>query len=327
MKNITILALNGSVASTITGPMDVFYLAGILYNVICGMKPTPYFKVRIATLDGKPAKCLNRFMIQPHCSLQDIEDTDLIMISALAGDVLGALNPDNELSSMLKDHYEAGSHIASVCTGAFVLASTGLLDGKTATTHWGFVDIFRHMFPQVDLRPECLVTDESDLYCSGGSNSCLDLSLHLIEKMCSREVAVQCAKAMVHDIGRFTQAPYAAFHYPKRHADHDILAAQIWIEENYSDNISIPMLAQRCAMSQRTFERRFKSATGDTPLAYLQKVRTEAAKSMLEKENATFEEVTFHVGYEDASSFRKIFQRNTGLRPRQYQQLFQKRNC
>lgn len=325
MKKITILALDGAAASTITGPMDVFYLAGVLYNVVCGMKPTPHFQVQIASIDGKPVKCLNRFIVEPHCSIRDVDSADLIMICALAGDVLGTLTSDHEVIGWLKDRHDAGSHIASVCTGAFVLAATGLLDRKTATTHWGFIDAFRKMYPLVDLRPEQLVTDEGDLYCSGGSNSCFDLSLYIIEKMCGREVAVQCSKSMVHDLGRFTQAPYATFHYRKHHNDQAILAAQMWIEDNYAGSISIPMLAKRNAMSQRTFERRFKNATGDTPLVYLQNARIEAAKSLLEREDVTFEEVTCRVGYEDSSSFRKIFKRNTGLGPREYQQMFSKR--
>lgn len=325
MKRITILASDGAVASTITGPMDVFSLAGVLYNVICGQKPRPYFQVRIASIDGKPVKCFNRLIIQPHCSIHDIENSDLIMISALTGDALGGHNPGSETAVWLRKQYRKGSHLAGVCTGSFVLASTGLLDYKSATTHWGFVDVFRKMYPHVQLRPECLVTDEEDLFCSGGSNSCLDLSLYLIEKMCGRQIAVQCAKSMVHDIGRFTQAPYAALHYRKKHKDQEILHSQIWIEDNYTADISIPMLAGRIAMSSRTFERRFKSATGDTPLAYLQKVRIEAAKSLMENTDSTFEEATYKVGYKDSSSFRKIFQRSTGLKPREYQQLFQSR--
>jgi transcriptional regulator GlxA family with amidase domain len=147
-----------------------------------------------------------------------------------------------------------------------------------------------------------------------------------MEKLTSREIAVQCSKAMVQDFGRATQAPYASFRFPKGHAERDILAVQRWIEENYAERITIAMLAERCAVGKRTFERRFKQSTGESPIAYLQKVRINAAKTLLETPHSTFEEVTYHVGYEDISSFRKVFQRYTGLRPKEYQRLFQRRN-
>jgi len=179
--------------------------------------------------------------------------------------------------------------------------------------------------PYPPFRPEVLITDEGDLYCSGGANAYNDLSFYLIEKLSSREIAVQCAKAMVQDVGRATQSPYAALRFPKGHAERNILAVQRWIEENYRERITIPILAERCAMGQRTFERHFKRSTGESPIAYLQKVRINAAKALLERPQSTFEEATYHVGYEDIASFRKIFQRHTGLRPKEYQRLFQQR--
>ncbi len=326
MKKVTILALRGAPASSITGPMDAFLFAGVLWNIACGRKPSPCFEITVASPDGDAVKCANRLYIEPHCAIHDVKRSDLIIISAIAGNMERAIGRSKEVVDWLVGQYQSGAHIASICTGAFILAETGLLEGKTATTHWGYVDLFRRMYPLVHLRPDALITDEGDLYCSGGANSYNDLSLYLIEKLSSREVAVQCSKAMVQDFGRVTQAPYAAFPSPKSHTRQDILAAQRWIEENYTQGITIAMLAGRCAMSQRTFERRFKQSTGDSPIAYLQKVRINAAKALLERPHATFEEVTYHVGYEDISSFRKIFQRHTGLRPKEYQRLFQERS-
>jgi transcriptional regulator GlxA family with amidase domain len=326
MKKITILALRGASASSITGPMDAFLFAGVLWNIACGLKPSPCFEVTVASPDGNAVKCANRLYIEPHCAIYDVNNADLIIISATAGDVEKVIGRSKEVVDWLACQYQSGTPIASICTGAFILAETGLLNGKTATTHWGYVDLFQRRYPLVHLRPDALITDEGDLYCSGGSNTYNDLSFYLIEKLSSREVAVQCSKAMVQDCGRVTQAPYAAFHFPKGHAERDILAVQRWIEENYMEEITIAMLAERCAMGQRTFERRFKQSTGESPIAYLQKVRINAAKALLERPHSTFEEVTYHVGYEDISSFRKIFQRYTGLRPKEYQRLFQQRN-
>ena len=323
MKKITILALRNAQASSITGPMDAFLFAGVLWNVACGEEPSPCFEVTIASPDGKAVKCANQLYVEPHCAIHGVKDPDLIIISAVTGDVGRAIERSGEVLDWLKQQYQSGAQIASICTGAFMLAETGLLNGKTATTHWGFVDLFRDRYPLVHLRPDAMITDEGDLYCSGGSNSFNDLSFYLIEKLSSREVAVQCAKAMVQDFGRITQAPYAAPHLPKCHNDQGILAVQRWIEKHYTEGISIAILAAKFGMSQRTFERRFKQATGDSPLVYLQTVRINAAKALLEKPRSTFEEVTYRVGYEDISSFRKIFQRHTGLRPKAYQRLFQ----
>jgi transcriptional regulator GlxA family with amidase domain len=326
MKKITILALRGAQASSITGPMDIFLMAGVLWNIVCGKEPSPCFEVTVASPDGKAVKCANRLYIEPHCAIHEVNKTDVIMIGAITGDVEKTVEKNMEIVDWLIHRYRSGVQLASSCTGAFMLAQTGLLNGKTATTHWGFVDRFRKRYPLVHLRPDCLITDEGDLYCSGGSNSYNDLSLYLIEKLSSREVAVQCSKAMIQDFGRSTQAPYATFHFPKGHNEQDILTVQRWIEENYIEAINLSMLASKFGMSQRTFERRFKKVTGDSPLVYLQKVRVNAAKAHLEKPDTTFEEVTYRVGYEDISSFRKIFMRYTGLRPKEYQRLFQRRS-
>ncbi len=322
MKKITILALSSAQASSITGPMDVFVFAGVLWEVIRGEQPSPCFEVTIASPDGKAVKCFNRLPVAPHCSMHDVRNTDLIMISAITDNAPKWLERNKSVIDWLKQQYQSGTQIAAVCTGAFILAETGLLNGKTATTHWGVIDQFRQRYPLVLLRPDSLITDEGDLYCSGGSNAFNDLSFYLVEKLSSREVAVQCAKAMVQDFGRVSQAPYASLSLLKSHNQQDILAVQGWIEENYVKAISISALAARFGMGQRTFERRFKHTTGDSPLAYLQKVRINAAKALLEKPYSTFEEVTHRVGYEDISSFRRIFQRYTGLRPKEYQRLF-----
>lgn len=324
MKKIVILALRSASASSITGPMDAFVYSGVLWNVACGREPSPCFDVVVASADGRPVKCANRLYMEPHCAIHDVKEADLVMVPAMAGSMDAAIDRHLDVIDWLTQMHRLGTHIASTCTGAFLLARTGLLDGKTATTHWGFADEFRSRFPLVRLRPECLITDEGDLYCSGGSNSCMDISLYLIEKLSSREVAVQCSKAMVQDFGRVSQSPYAEFMFQKTHDGRDIVAVQQWMEENYTGSISVSALAGRFGMSKRTLERRFKKLTGDSPLIYLQKLRINAARALLEKPHSTFEEATYRVGYEDISSFRKIFQRHTGLLPKEYQRLFQK---
>ncbi len=322
MITVTILALTNTGASTITNPMDIFHLAGILWNATLGEKMTPYFNVEVVTDDGKPARCLNRLMVEPHCSIDDVRETDLILITSIL-DIEKTMKYQGIIIPWLKEHYAKGAAIASLCTGAFVLAETGLLDGKTATTHWGYVNEFRERYPQIDLKPEQMITDEGDLYCSGASNACVDLSLYLVEKYCGHEVAVQCAKSLVIDMGRFSQEPYASvLYYQKSHQDSLILNSQSWMESTFSKALDIDEVADRFHVSRRTFERRFKRATGDTPLGYVHRVRIEAAKKLLENDALSVEEISFQVGYEDSGFFRKIFKRKTSLTPTEYRNRF-----
>lgn len=323
MKKITILAMYRTMASTVVGPLDVFYQAGVMWNYFQGQKLTPYFDVKIVTSNGKPFKCLSGVRMLPHGAMTDVQETDLIIISSIL-EIEQTLQHQGEVIEWIKEQYRRGVQIASICTGAFVLAETGLLDGKTATTHWGFANQFRKRYPRVELKPERLITDEGSLFCSGGYNAGTDLSLYLVEKYCGHEVALQSSKSVISDIGRTTQAPYAIFEFQKDHNDSRILSVQRWIEDHFEQNFTYDQLACKHAMSRRTFERRFKSATGDTPLVYQQRIRVEAAKRMLENGEHSFDEITFQVGYLDSSSFRKIFSKQTGLRPSEYQKKFQR---
>jgi transcriptional regulator GlxA family with amidase domain len=261
--------------------------------------------------------------MMPDAAIYDVQDADLIVVSSIL-DIDKTLRVQGEVIDWLKDRYRRGSHIATICTGAFVLAETGLLDGKTATTHWGFADQFQKRYPRIELKPERLITDEGDLFCSGGYNAGIDLSLYLVEKYCGHEVALQSSKSIIADIGRTTQAPYAIFQFQKDHRDNQILGVQKWIENNFAQAFNYDKLARNHGMSRRTFERRFKTATGDTPLTYQQRIRVEAAKRLLEDGNRSFDEITYQVGYEDSSSFRKVFLKQTGLRPTEYQKKFQR---
>ncbi|MBU0992751.1 MAG: helix-turn-helix domain-containing protein [Proteobacteria bacterium] len=321
MKNITILAIHNTIATTVLGPMDVFFQAGQLWNYINGIPLTPFFKVEIATVDGNPVKCLNNVFLKPHRAIDEVEKTDLVIIPSIT-DIEKALQYGKDTLDWLEYHHNQGASIASVCTGAFLLAETGLLNGKTATTHWGFVKLFKEMYPKVNLRPERLITDEGNLFCAGALGAGIDLSVYLVEKICGHEIAIQCSKALIHDMGRSSQAPYTVFQFQKNHPDEAIQLSQQWIEKNYAHEMDIGRVARIHGMSRRTFERRFKKATGDTPLLYVQRTRVEAAKRILETNNGTFDEICYQVGYEDSSHFREVFKKHTGLLPSEYQKKF-----
>jgi transcriptional regulator GlxA family with amidase domain len=303
------------------GTMDIFCQAGLTWNYIFEKSPVSYFEVEIVTQDGKPTTCLNQVKVYPHRAATEVKATDVIIISSFSN--FETLKTNKGSINWIRDHHNNGTTIASICVGSFLLAETGLLDGKIATTHWGFAREFKKRYPQIKLRPERLITDEGKLLCSGACSSYIDLSMYLIEQYCGREVAMECSKTMIHDFGRSSQSPYMVFQFQKDHNDSQIIAAQDWIEENYMKNFNIGSLAQNNGMSLRAFERRFKSATGDTPLFYLQRVRVEMAKRSLETDNQTFSEITYKVGYEDSSFFRKIFRKHTGLLPKEYRKKFQ----
>lgn len=321
MMKVAILAPYNTMATTIFGPMDVFNQAGRLWNRLTNSPQTPFFDVTVVSADGQPIRSVNNIHIQPHCGIEDIQQTDLIIISS-ATYIDEILDKTPELVPWIRHHYDQGAHVASICTGAFLLAETGLLDGKSATLHWGFADTFRKRYPQVELRQDRMFIDHGRLYCSAGVSAGLDLSLYLVEKFCGQQAAVESAKTMVLDMGRMLQSPYEHLSFPKDHGDRLVVKAQEWIEQHQSDPIDYERLAQELRMSRRSLERRFKKSVGVTPLGYLQTLRVERAKQLLEEGTRTFSEITYHVGYEDIPFFRKVFVRLTGLRPNEYQRRF-----
>lgn len=321
MKRVTILGLHNSMATTIFGPMDILNQAGRLWNRVTNTPHTPFFDVRIASADGRPIRTVNRVQIQPHCSIHDVENTDLLIIaSATYIDTILEKHP--ELVPWIRHHYGRGAHVASICTGVFLLAETGLLDGKSATLHWGFAGAFKARYPKVALRQDRMFIDHGRLYCSAGVSAGMDLSLYLVAKFCGDKAARESAKTMILDMDRNAQTPYDCLLPPRDHADPLVAKAQTWMEENSRQTKDYNHMADRLGVSRRSLERRFKQAIGMTPLEYLQTLRVERAKHLLEEGNRTFNEITYEVGYEDISFFRRIFIRLTGLRPKEYKQKF-----
>ncbi len=322
MKRVVILAAENSLLSTIASPMDMFLQAGVLWNITMGEKPSPLFDVKIVTADGKPVNAINNIPIIPTCPMYEIEGVDLIILPSQGF----LFNPQDkghiDRIEWLKARYEKGADLASVCGGAFTLASTGLLDGKTATTHWGLTKQFKKSFPEVDLRTDLLVTDEGRLFCAGGISADLNLSLYLIEKYCGREIALQSSRCTMVDLDCTSQSPFTMFTPEKNHGDSRILKAQEWMENNLENKISIEDMACDAEMSIRQLNRRFKSATGETVNSYLQLIRVDAAKVSLVNTDQPVEEVSLNIGYENISFFRRIFKKQTGLTPSEYRKRF-----
>ena len=321
MIHVTILGLYNAMATTVFGPMDILNQAGRLWNRLAGTPHTPLFEVTLASADGGPIRSVNRVQIAPHCSIEQIAHTDLIIISS-ATYIDKILERNPELPDWIRQHYDKGAHVASICTGAFLLAETGLLDGRSATLHWGFADRFKARYSKVRIDHDRIFIDHGRLYCSAGVTAGMDLSLYLVEKFCGRQAATQSAKTMVLAMDRESQAPFTCFFGGRDHTDPLVARAQHRLEKNAARAVDYDELAHTLQMSRRSLERRFKQATGMTPLSYLQRLRVEKARQLLEEGAATFSEITYAVGYEDIAFFRKLFIRLTGLRPKEYQKKF-----
>ncbi|MDL2274604.1 helix-turn-helix domain-containing protein [Desulfosarcina sp. OttesenSCG-928-G10] len=317
MLTVVVLALHQTSASTITGPMDVFHQAGVMWNRFKGKQVTPFFQVRVATLTGEPFICANGVRMAADGAIEEMNNADLIIVSSISHIETG-IRLHRPAIDWLETQYRRGAHIASICTGSFLLAETGLLDGKAATTHWAFADAFAKRYPRVNLKIDQPIVDENDLFCSGGYNASMDLSLYLVEKYCGQDVADQSAKVIMADTMQKIGPLHMALQSGKAHQDVQILQVQKWIEENYTQNFNYDELARTTHMSRRTLERRFKAATGTTPLSYQQDIRISAARHLLEKGARSFDDITVHVGYADTSSFRRVFIRHTGLTPTEY---------
>lgn len=326
MFKITFLGLENSISSFITGPLDLFYHTGRIWNVINGNQEEPIFETELVSIDGNPITCHNGISIQPKSSIFDSKEPDLIVISSASFDIDWTLKKYKPVFPYLQEHYKKGTPVASLCIGAFLIAEAGLLEEKKASTHWGFCNLFEEMYPRVKLNRQELISEDSGIFTSGGANSGLDLTLYLIEKFSGHNQAVNVAKSFVLEPGRHWQSPFSKFIGRRSHKDKEILIVQEWIESNCNRLLQFNEIAEKLAMSQRTLNRRFKEATGLSPVDYLQNARIESAKIFLETGNETVQEITYLVGYEDISFFRKVFKKITGTSPNQYRQMYKSQN-
>jgi len=322
MIDVTVLFLDDTFASTAVGPMEVFRHAGTLWNFLTGTRPLPRFHVTTASVDGRAVSCDGGIRIRPDVALSAIRKTDLIFIPTTGLNFDDVLERYASVVPWLRRWHKRGAAIASVCSGVGLVAATGMLDGKRATTHWALADIFRQKYPRVKWMPELMVTEDRGFYCGGGVHAALDLSLYLVEKFCGHEVAMQSAKALLIETPRAWQAGFGIVPLKTDHSDDAISSAQAWMHENFQRDFPLDAPARRVAMSLRNFVRRFKQATGDSPLIYLQKLRIAAAKRLLESDHRTMQEISDAVGYQDVAFFRQLFQRHTGVSPSAYRERF-----
>jgi transcriptional regulator GlxA family with amidase domain len=323
MKHLTIVVPEGeNNLSSIVGAYKIFSRANQHWKQR-GRKEL--FKIELAGISKNIEFYDGLFSVKPHRNTSSIRKTDLIIIPSLNHNFEKALKNNKPIGDWICSQHKRGAEVASICTGAFILASTGLLEGKTCSTHWSAGDAFRAMFPNVKLQTDNIITDEGGIYTNGGAYSFLHLIIYLVEKYFDRQTAIYCSKVFQIDIDRQSQSSFAIFSTQKNHDDDVIQKAQRFIESNPTKRFSVEELSSRFAIGRRHFDRRFIKATGNTPIEYLQRVKIESAKKKFETSGKNVNEVMFEVGYADTKAFREIFKRYTGLSPVAYRTKYNKR--
>ncbi len=326
MINVVVLGFDQALASAITGVVDLFAMAGVTWNRIQGEPTEPVFKTLIASKNQQDIQCSNGLKLAAHLSFDDITQAQVIIVPTIGGPINQVLAFNPELISLLQKAHHANWTIAGNCTGNFLLAQAGILDGKSATTHWGFKNDFEQRFPNVLLKTDQMITRDENIYCAGGGLAWFDLGLHIIERSVGFETAIQTAKAFVLDYRRDSQLSYSIMRLSKAHKDEMVRQAQAFLEENYAQPFNVESFAQSFSISKRTLIRRFNNALAMPPNSYLQSIRIERAQKMLEESQHNVEQVMNLVGYEDASSFRRLFRKKTGLSPTEYRHRFSRRS-
>lgn len=321
-----LVAVPETAGSALYGLLDVLSAAGSVWQTLLRTPPAALFRVRIASPSRKPFKCGYGVPVEPTVAIEDDPAADIVIVPELW------LGPDEDprdrypvLVDWLKRRYAAGTHLYSACSGALLLAATGLLDGRDATSHWGYKDLFTRRYPQIRFKPEpnlCFADTAGRIVTAGGTTSWHDLALHVIARHASPGEALRIAKVYLMKWHSDGQLPYEPLIRPQPHADAVVKSCEAWLAEHYREPAAVARAVARAKIPERTLKRRFKAATGLTLIDYVQNLRIEAAKQLLETSDRAVDEISYEVGYEDASFFRRLFRRRTGVAPAQYRRAF-----
>lgn len=321
MKQVSILVPETAVVEAIADPNYMF--KAVNQFLLASGRPM-LFNVQTVGLTDEVKLENSLFTVHTDQRLEDVKSTDLIIIPALSGDLKKAVETNKDFLPWIVRHYNNGSELASLCIGSFLLAATGLLDGKKCSSHWNSANEFREMFPKVELVDGAIITEEQGIYSSGGANSYWSLLLYLVEKYTDRDTAILASKFFAIDIDRESQAVFMMFQGQKDHNDAEILKVQHHIEDNIHEKITVDELAGLSALGRRSLERRFKKATNNSIIEYIQRVKIEAAKRSFESSRKNITEVMYDVGYTDTKAFRDVFRKVTGLTPIEYRNKYNK---
>lgn len=325
MKHLTIVVPEGdNNLSSITGTYEIFTKANSYWKEN-GNKDM--FIIQLAGISDKTEFNNGLFTVKPHLNIAAINKTDLIIVPSLNHNYEKSIDGNGLLIDWLEKQYKNGAEIATICTGAFLLGASGLLDGKSCSTHWSVTENFRIMFPEVNLQPDKLITDEKGIYTNGGAYSFLNLIIYLIEKFYNKQTAIYCSKVFQIDMHRNLQSEFAIFTGQKKHSDEMVKKAQDYIEQNLEEKINMENLSLKYNVGRRNFDRRFIKATGNTPIEYTQRVKVEVAKKSFELNRKTINEVMYDVGYSDVKAFREVFRKYTGMSPLEYKGKYNKESA
>jgi transcriptional regulator GlxA family with amidase domain len=325
---VLIVAVPETAGSALYGMVDVLSAAGNIWQTLVRTEPEPTpFRVRILATTDQPFTCGNGIPVTPNFSVADNPQASILILPEFW------LGPDEnirgrypDLMDLIRRRYKEGARIYSACSGAVMLAETGLLDGFEATSHWGYQDLFHKQYPKVRFRPEpnlVFADPTGRIVTAGGTTSWHDLAIHIIARHCGTGEALRIAKVYLLKWHSEGQLPYASLHRRNPHADSVVRTCENWLGEHFRENEAIRMVSQLAGIPDRTLKRRFKAATGTTLIEYLQNLRIEEAKRLLEAGSMPVDEISAEVSYEDPSFFRRLFKRLTGLTPSQYRRMFQ----
>ena len=312
-----------SAVSTVIEALNI----GNLHSAPAKHAGVPPFRWRTISFDGRPVRAMGGIKLAADGSLEELGRPDLIFVPAVRADDRRTMLRSVERvvarwGGVIRDHHRRGGYLAANCSATFVLAEAGLLDGRTATTSWFLSRDFRKRYPRVRLLPEMLVTNEARIFCSAAFSACLTLGLEIIGEFIGPRAVVPCARVMLVDVNRNAQTSFANLQEHVQHDDELVLRAQTFLLKNLARASDMESLARRLNVTTRTLGRRFKKVVGETPVTFLQHARMERAKRLLETTNTRLDRIAYRVGYEDASSFRRLFLRTVGVTPGEYRQRF-----
>ena len=323
-----IVAVPETAGSALYGMIDVLSATGNLWQLLVGEEPgRVLIRPRIVSISTEPFRCGNAIPVAPDVAIDDDPMADILILPELW------LGPDEsmkgrypELMDWIRQKYMAGKTIYSACSGSIMLAETGLLKGREATSHWGYESLFRKHYPEVRFRPEpnlAFADPAGRIVTAGGTSSWHDLAIHIISRHCSPGEAVRIAKVYLLKWHGEGQLPYASLVRRNPHADFVVRACEERLNEHFRKPNAIACVVSASRLPERTLKRRFKAATGSTLIEYVQNLRVEEAKRLLENAEVAIEEISANVGYEDPAFFRRLFKRRTGLTPSDYRRMFQ----
>ncbi len=321
MKHVSILVPESAVLAAIDDPRHIFSQVNAFAK---DAGKLPVFDIKFVGASKEIRLHDGAFSVHSDLFLDEVKETDLIFIPAFCGDAETFLETNKDFIPWIVEQNKKGAEVASLCVGAFMLAKTGLLNGRKCSTHWRAADEFRAMFPEVELVTDKIITEEDGIYTSGGATSYWNLLLYLVEKYTDRDTAILTAKIFAIELNRASQSGFIIFNGQTTHADENVKKAQKFIENNFREKFTIDDLSDKCAVSRRSLERRFKRATNNTVNEYIQRVKVEAAKKSFETSRKNITEVMLDVGYSDTKAFRGIFKKLTGMTPFDYRSRYNK---